>query len=149
MHEKDLLRYKCDNLNFISAKEGTLIEIYPNKTLICSQFIKIDWDSDNILKFSSFLCSIIESKHIQVEYTISLQINNSDEIDIDFNIYKNESYMTTEIKFISRDKNGKYITFKKDDIVLIKIYGSSIYGGQNKIITSPKLLNSEFDIYIK
>ena len=148
MPQDDLLLYECNNLNFSPSKEGTIILNNPNKTLLCSQYIKIEWESTSILKFYALLSCIIESNKIQVEYTVYIEKNNCENFEVDFITNNNHCYNTFAIDIISRDKHGNYMTFTKNDNVIIKIYGSSI-DAQNRIVTSPKLLNPVFCIYTK
>jgi hypothetical protein len=152
MSQTEPLLYNCNTLYFTPAKEGTIILNNPDKTLLCTQTINIDWDIPNVLKFSTLLCCIMESKKIQVEYTISIEKKTAEKSEVfetDFIVCKNLSYITFAIECLSRDKNGVDIIFKKGDTAIITIYGSSINDSQNKLITSPKLLDAVFSSYVQ
>jgi hypothetical protein len=142
--------YDCEKITY-SAPEDTIILSKPNKTLLCTQTIlldKPDWDTPNILNFSGILCFIINTREIPVAYTTTIEkISNeitTGEIDIgDYIYYSHKSYISEEIVIKSIDKQKNNITFSKNDVAIIKIYASSI-GEENKIITTPKLLNANY-----
>ena len=142
--------YECEKITY-SAPEGIFILSKPDKTLLCTQNIILDkpeWDSPNILKFLAILSFTIEYK-IPIKYKITIEkISNGisfGEIDIsDFVYYSKRTYISDQIEIKSIDKEKNDITFIKNDIAIIKIYGSSVNGGENKIITSPKLLEPIF-----
>jgi hypothetical protein len=143
--------YECQKISY-SCPENTIILSKPNKTLLCTQTIILDkpeWDSPNILKFYTILCLLIDTSKIPIIYTTTIEkVSNgisSGEIDIDEFICSNYIYISHKIELISIDKEKKYITFNKNDIAIIKIYGSSVtHEEQNKMIISPKLLEPVF-----
>jgi hypothetical protein len=145
----DYLLYECENITY-SATEGTIILRKPNKTLLCTQTIILDkpeLQTLNILKFYAILSLTLEKSKTHIIYTVTIEkVSNgilSGEIYIEEFTYYSYSYISDKIKIISIDKEKKHITFNKNDIAIIKIYGSSDVI-QNKIITSPKLLNAVF-----
>jgi len=148
-NEDELILYKCQNITY-SAPEGTIILNKPNKTLLCIQTIILDkqeLEIPNILKFYSIISFTLETSKIPIVYTLTIEKVSkgisSGEIYIDEFNYYSHTYISDKIEIISIDKEKKHITFNKNDIAIIKIYGSSLVV-QNKIITSPKLLQSFF-----
>ena len=146
--------YQCEK-NSYSAPQDVFILSKPDKTLLYTQNIILDkpqWDSPNILKFLAILSLTVQTSKIHIEYTATIdKISNgisSGEIDIgEFNYYSRHMYISQGIELKSIDKEKNNITFSKNDIAIIKIYGSSfIGGGKNKLITSPKLLGSIFGL---
>jgi hypothetical protein len=142
--------YNCNKITY-SAPEGTIILSKPDKTLLCTQTIIFDspeWNSPNIIKFSTILCLLVEKSKIPIAYRTTIEkISNeisSGEIEIGDINYSHSSYISKEIELISIDKEKNNIIFDKNDIAIIKIYGSSQTIEQNKLITTAKLLESFF-----
>ena len=125
---------------------------YPNKTLLCTQNINIcntEWYYPNPFKFSAILSCLIE-KNNTVIYTATIEKISDGRLTgpfpIEFIAKENHRYLTIQIDLISKDIKGDYILFDINDIAIIKIYAHSISNEQNKLITSPKLLNPFFEI---
>lgn len=139
---------------FSSIKEGTDILSFPNKTLLCAENINIyntEWKYPNPFKFSAILSCLIE-KNNTVIYTATIEkISNgilTGPFIADFIRNENLRYLTIQIDIISKDIKGDYIMFDINDVAIVKIYGHSISDEQNKLITSPKLLNPFLEIII-
>jgi hypothetical protein len=135
--------YECEKITY-SSPEFTNILSKPGKTLLCTQTILLDkpeWDIPNILKFSAILSLTVQTSKIPIEYTATIErISNGisfGEIDIgEFIYYSQRTYISDTIEIKSKN------IFSKNDIVIIKFYGSSQSDEQNKLITSPKLFQS-------
>ena len=140
--------YECKKITY-SSPEFTIILSKPDKTLLCTQTILLDkpeWDTPNILKFSAILSLTVQKSKIPIEYTATIErISNGislGEIDIrEFIYYSQRTYISDTIEIKSKNN-----IFSKNDIVIIKIYGSSQSDEQNKLIKSPKLLESIFGL---